>query len=70
MNIRKSILVVKKSTRKILYYSLISKFKHISIELFFIGCKKKNHASLNKKDILKVIHEYITQHINLGKSYK
>jgi hypothetical protein len=58
---------------KILCYSLISKFKHIFIEFFVIGCKKKkkkNHAFLNKKDILKVIHQYITQHINSGKSYK
>jgi hypothetical protein len=74
MNIRKSTLVVEKSTREILCYSLISKFKHIFIELFFIGCKKKlkkkNHAFLNKKDILKVIYQYITQHINSGKSYK
>jgi hypothetical protein len=61
MNIQKCTLVVEKSTREILYYSLISNFKHIFIELFFIGCKKKkNHAFLNKKDILKVIHQYIT----------
>ena len=70
MIIRKGTLVVKKRTREILCYSLISKFKHISIELFFIGCKKKYHAILNKKDILKIIHQYITQHINLSKSYK
>jgi hypothetical protein len=71
MNTRKSTLVVEKSTRKILCYNLISKFKHISIELFFIGCKKKKYYTiLNKKDILKVIHQYITQYINLGKSYK
>ena len=70
MNIWKSTLVVEKSTCEILCYSLISKFKHISIELFFIGCKKKYHYLLNKKDILKVIHKYITQHINPGKSYK
>ena len=71
MNIRKNTLVVEKSMREILYYSLISKFKHIFIELFFIGCKKikkKNHAFLNKKDILNVIHQYITQYINSGKS--
>jgi hypothetical protein len=61
---------------EILCYSLISKFKHIFIELFFIGRKKikifflKNHTFLNKKDILKVIHQYITQYINSGKSYK
>ena len=57
MNIQKRTLVVEKSTHEIL--CLISKFKHIFIELFFIGCKKikkKNHAFLNKKDILKVIH--------------
>jgi hypothetical protein len=71
MNTRKSTLVVEKSTHKILCYNLISKFKHISIELFFIGCKKKkNHTILNKKDIQKVIYQYITQHINPGKSYK
>jgi hypothetical protein len=56
MNIRKSILVVEKSTREILCYSLIPKFKHISIKLFFICYNKKNHAFLNKKDILKVIY--------------
>ena len=56
MNIRKSTLVVEKRTHEILCYSLISKFKHISIELFFICCNKKNHTFLNKKDILKVIH--------------
>jgi hypothetical protein len=44
MNIRKSILVVEKSMPEILCYSLISKFKHISIELFFIGCKKKKKS--------------------------
>jgi hypothetical protein len=63
-------LVVEKSMPEILCYSLISKFKHISIELFFIGCKKKNHALLNKKNILKIIQQYITQYINSGKSYK
>ena len=42
MNIQKSTLVVEKITCKILCYSLISKFKHIFIELFFIGCKNKN----------------------------
>jgi hypothetical protein len=42
MNIQKSTLVVEKNTREILCYSLILKFKHISIELFFIGCKKKS----------------------------
>ena len=42
MNIQKNTLVVKKSTREILCYSLISKFKHIFIELFIIGCEKKN----------------------------
>ena len=62
MYIRKNTLVVEKSTREILCYSLISKFKHISIEFFFIGCKIIYHASLNKKDILKVIRKYITQH--------
>ena len=31
----------KKNTRKILCYSLTSKFKHIFIEYFSIGCKKK-----------------------------
>ena len=58
MNIRKITLVVEKSTREILCYNLISKFKHIFIELFIIGCekKKKKNAFLNKKDILKVIH--------------
>ena len=70
MNIQKITLVVEKSTRKILCYSLISKSKHISIDIFYIGCKKKYHAFLNKKDILKIIHQYITQHINLGMSYK
>ena len=51
MNIQKSILAVEKSMREILCYSLISKFKYIFIELFFIGCKKKkkNHVFLNKK---------------------
>jgi hypothetical protein len=42
MNIQKSTLVVEKSTREILCNSLIAKFKHISIELFFICCNKKN----------------------------
>ena len=70
MNIRKITFVVEKSACKIFCYSLISKFKHIFIELFTIGCKKKNHAFLNKKDILKVIHQYISQHINSGKSNK
>ena len=56
MNIQKSTLVVEKSTCEILYYSLISKFKHIFIDLFIIGCKKNNHAFLNKKDMLKVIY--------------
>jgi hypothetical protein len=74
MNIRKSILDIENSTREILYFSLISKFKHIFIELFFISCKYIYiyiyQVSLNKKDILKVIHQYITQYINLGKSYK
>ena len=60
MNIRKITLVVE-STRKIFCYSLISKFKHIFIELFTIGYKnkkkkKKNQAFLNKKDILKIIN--------------
>jgi hypothetical protein len=41
MNIRKSTLVVEKSTCEILCYSLTSKFKHIFIKFFFIGCKKK-----------------------------
>jgi hypothetical protein len=41
MNIRKNTLVVKKSTCEILCYNLISKFKHISIELYFIRCNKK-----------------------------
>ena len=51
MNIWKSTLIVEKSMRMILCYYLISKFKRISIELFFIGCKKKkkkNHTLLNK----------------------
>ena len=69
MNVRKSTLVVKKNTREILCYNLISKFKHIFIELFFIGCKKKKNTFSNKKYILKIIYQYITQHINLGKSY-
>jgi hypothetical protein len=66
MNIQKITLVVEKSTREIFCYSLISKFKHIFIELFIIGCKREEE----KKNILKVIHQYITQHINSGKSYK
>ena len=73
MNIWKSTFVVEKSTCEILYYSLISKFKQIFIELFFIGCKIsffKKTKFLNKKDILKVIHQYITQLINSSKSYK
>jgi hypothetical protein len=41
MNIRKSTLVVEKSIHETLGYSLISKFKHISIEFFFISCNKK-----------------------------
>jgi hypothetical protein len=41
MNIRKRTLVVEKSTREILCNSLISKFKHISIKLFFICCNRK-----------------------------
>ena len=49
MSIRKNTLIVEKSTREILYYNLISKFKHIFIELFIISCKKNNHAFLNKK---------------------
>ena len=70
MNIQKSTLVVEKRTCEIICYSLISKFKHIAIELFFIGCKKKYHVILNKKDILKIIHQYSIQNINLSKSYK
>jgi hypothetical protein len=42
MNIRKNTLIVEKNTREILYYSLISNFKYIFIELFIIGCKNKN----------------------------
>jgi hypothetical protein len=41
MNIRKNTLVVEKSTLEIICYNLISKFQHIYIELFFIGCKNK-----------------------------
>jgi hypothetical protein len=41
MNIQKNTLIVEKSKNKIFCYNLISKFKHISIELLFIGCKKK-----------------------------
>jgi hypothetical protein len=44
MNIRKNTLVVEKSTREIFCYSLIPKFKHISIKPFLYVITKKYHA--------------------------
>ena len=62
MNILKNILVVEKSMREILYDSLISKFKHIFIELFFINCKKKN----KKKKLRKRINEGQRENKNMN----